>query len=169
MLVSGIVNKPFKCIVLLYSTPGLPDATEVKNHARNVGVVCEKDNTTHVLMNMLEKCIPWTQPLVFCGVDPQCVTPLVERFMRTKRNGKYYRSTYDQLEIDRKTLDKTVTNLPPIPAGNVFSQFLILNFKELLCQAMIFDHWHWRMLRLSSMLGMTRPSIITLSLKCDFA
>jgi hypothetical protein len=111
------MNNSFKCVILLYSTPGLPDATAVKNHARNVGVICEKDNTTYVLMNMLEKCIPWTQKMVFCGTDSRYVTPSIERFMQTKQSGKYYLSTYDQLEIDRKTLDKAITNLPPIPEG----------------------------------------------------
>lgn len=113
------MNKSLKCIVLLYSTPGLADATEVTNHARNVGVVCGKDDTTYVLMNMLEKCIPWTQPLVFCAVDSRYVTPLIERFIQTRQNGKYSVSIHDQLEIDGKTLDKSIMNLPPIPAGKI--------------------------------------------------
>ncbi len=111
------LNKPFKCVILLYSTPGLPDATAVKNHARNVSVVCKTDNITDVLMSMLEQCIPWTQKLVFRGTDSRYVTPLIERFMQTNQCGKYYIVTHDQLEIDRKTLVKTITNLPPIPEG----------------------------------------------------
>ncbi len=104
-------------MILLYLTPGLSDATTVKNHARNVGVVCKNGNTSDVLMNMLEKCIPWTQKLVFCGTDTRYVTPLIERIMQTKKNGIYNISTHNQLEIDRKTLAKTMANLPPIPEG----------------------------------------------------
>jgi hypothetical protein len=104
-------------VILLYSTPGLLDATAAKNHARNVGVVCKKENTTYVLMNMLEKCIPWTQKLVFRGTNPRYVTLSIERFIQTKQRGKYYISTHDQLEIDRNTLEKTIANLPSIPEG----------------------------------------------------
>ena len=68
-------------------------------------------------MNMLEKCIPWTQKLVFCSTDTRYITPSIERIMQTKKNRKYTISTYDQLEIDRKTLAKTMTNLPPTPEG----------------------------------------------------
>lgn len=128
-----------KCAILLYSTPGLRNATEVKNHARNVGVVCEKDTATDVVINMLEKCIPWSQPLVFCGIDSQYVTPLIRMFMQTKRHGKYHVLAFHQLEIDRTTLEKTMTNLPPIPAGNRYA-FWILNLKEIFFQDMKFDH-----------------------------
>ena len=106
-----------KCMILLYSTPGLSDMTAVKNHARNVGIVCKNSNITNILMDMLEKCIPWSQKLVFCGTDSQYVTPLIERFIQTKRNGKYSIWAADQLEIDRQTLDEARTNLPPIPEG----------------------------------------------------
>jgi len=111
------VNNPFKCVILLYSTPGLPVATAIKNHARNVSIVCKKDNIRDVLVSMLEQCIPWTQKLVYRGIDSRFVTPLIERFMQTKQCGKYHILTHDQLEIDRKTLAKTITNLPPIPEG----------------------------------------------------
>lgn len=66
---------------------------------------------------MLEKCIPWTQKLVFCGIDTQCVTPSIETIIKAKQYGKYNITTHDQLEIDRKTLAKAVANLPPIPEG----------------------------------------------------
>ena len=113
------VDDPSKitCMILLYSTPGLPDVTAVEYHARNVGIVCGKDNTTYILMNMLGKCVPWTQNLVFVGIDSRYVTSSIKRFIQIKQNGKYNVSTYDQLEIDRKTLDKAMANLPPIPPG----------------------------------------------------
>ncbi|CAF0965724.1 unnamed protein product [Didymodactylos carnosus] len=158
-------------MVLLYSTPGLPDATEVNNHARNVGVVCEKDNTTYmyVLMDMLEKCIPWTQPSVFCAIDSRYVTPLIERFLRTKRNGKYYVSTHDQLEIDRITLDKTIMNLPPIPAG-------AYHHGKLVCwritqydgsSDMAFTLPEARRLGLSYQIGVRLASEMNLTINCD--
>lgn len=128
LLLHSILNNFFECVILLYSTPGFQNMMAVRKHVRNVGVFWKLNTPTDIFMNMLEKCIPWTQKLLFCGINSQYITPCIINLIKTNKTGEYRISICDQFEIDRTTLDNAVRNLPPLPEGNTYI-FKILNFQ----------------------------------------
>jgi len=108
-----------KCVVILYSTPGLvPNSNVIHNYTRNVAIVCDKEYTTHMLVKMLTKCIPWKQKLNFCGLDSRYVTPVIENFIQQNKTGTYETWTFVQFLLDRHVYLEKSKILPlVVPEG----------------------------------------------------
>jgi hypothetical protein len=105
--------------MMLYCTPGLVLRwNAIQQYTRNVALVCEKECTRDILLEMLTKCIPWNQKLNFCGVDRRYVTPVIEQFVREKTTGNYETLTHIQFELDQSVFLEKSKILPSIvPEG----------------------------------------------------
>ncbi|CAF3248701.1 unnamed protein product, partial [Rotaria sp. Silwood2] len=108
-----------KCVIILYSTPGLvPHWDLIQNYTRNVAIVCDKEYIKDILFEMLTKCIPWNQRLMFCALDQRYITPVIEQFVK-KKIGRYEIWRYIQFELDQNVFLEKLKILPKtIPEGS---------------------------------------------------
>ncbi|CAF4157997.1 unnamed protein product [Adineta steineri] len=108
-----------KCVIILYSTPGLvPHWNVIQNYTRNIAIACDKEYTNDILLDLLKKCVPWKQKLNFCGIDQRYITPVIEQFVTEKKLGNYEILTHIQFELDQSVfLEKSKILPSTVPEG----------------------------------------------------
>ncbi|CAF3966651.1 unnamed protein product [Adineta steineri] len=108
-----------KCVIILYSTPGLvPHWNVIQNYTRNIAIACDKEYTNDILLDLLKKCVPWKQKLNFCGIDQRYITPVIEQFVTEKKLGNYEILTHIQFELDQGVfLEKSKILPSTVPEG----------------------------------------------------
>ncbi|CAF3848155.1 unnamed protein product [Rotaria sordida] len=115
------VNHPteIKCVIILYSTPGLVHNWDlIQNYTRNVAAVCDKEYTKNILIEMLTKCVPWNQKLMFCATEHHYITSVIEQFIEEKKIGNYEIWTYIQFELDKNVFMEKLKTFPTtVPQG----------------------------------------------------
>ncbi|CAF4987024.1 unnamed protein product, partial [Rotaria sp. Silwood1] len=107
-----------RCVIILYSMPGLVSNWNlIQNYIRNVAIVCDKEYTKNVLVEMLIKCIPWNQKLMFCAIEQRDITPIIEQYIEEKKIGNYEIWTYIQFQLDKNVFMEKLkllsTTVPP--------------------------------------------------------
>ncbi|CAF2065388.1 unnamed protein product [Rotaria magnacalcarata] len=108
-----------KCVIILYSAFGLvPHWALIENYIRNCTIVCDKEYTKDILVEMLSKCIPWKQRVMFCAVEQNYITPVIEEFVAEKKIGSYKIWRYIQFELDKNVfLEKSKILPKTVPEG----------------------------------------------------
>ncbi|CAF3076148.1 unnamed protein product [Rotaria sp. Silwood2] len=89
----------------------------IQNYIRNIAIVCDKEYTKNVLVEMLIKCIPWNQKLMFCAIEQRDITPIIEQYIEEKKIGNYEIWTYIQFQLDKNLFMEKLkilsTTVPP--------------------------------------------------------
>jgi hypothetical protein len=117
-------QRDIKCVLFIYLTIGFksnnPPLTDERTTARRVTFFCD-DKDDQLLISLIQQYVLQSniKNISFCAI-PHRLSSVIGSFINDQNLGKYYTSSFQQMELDKETFAEKRKQITSPSSGNYF-------------------------------------------------